>query len=1083
MRYKSHIFHIRYRFVCLLVLFVALAVRGFGQCNLPIHLSGQNLPDSICSGQTINVTYDIVTEEVVPPTAQPMDIPVYSDDNDNDSISCHHTSTITYSGYGDQTITDTNSIKYVRLNIEYYYSGVLSIQLRCPSGQTASILNCGTTSVSSGASECLGFIPVESQGWSWNEDDEYHEMLLQLSFGVPDNEGWNYCWSNHMEVLDSIQYTNNPNGLIYTIPYFDTDFEHFYPSDVDNGSNFYHPDQNFSSLVGCPLEGDWSIDIVIGGQYVFDGEPDGTLFNWEIVFDQQPTDAGEVTNAEILPNTTDQSDTCFTTPVINNENETTTVSFSFTAPTVSSETSFSNTLRLTSTTGCTFDTTITFTVIATVFPPDTLYVCEGSSIPLDAGACVPNRMMQSFGFIDQFGDEWHSWMHGHNGPGNVEVDSFPEFVEALWQFPIRTKVFPAGGKVKLGTSNRTTGSMTSLPMSLQNAFDVTVRAKGWGAEPGTGATPKKTRVNVIVDKDQLTQQIQSFETSPTYYWPGDDAYHNYTLSFNGATIASTITVETVKANPATAYDTRLFLESVSASNEIEGCTYQWSFNGTLMPDSISQQISVTQAGTYTVTVDPHNGDCPRVKTFEVVVVPPPVVSISGDAEICEGEMDTLRAFPKGNGYQYNWNPSSGEAWIAGFSQDLSDIYINPAFDKNLSVTVTDTSNGCSGTAFFTVTVHEGGHSKPVWLVACDSIEYHGKTYSESVEKVIPSESNHFGCPDTLYNLYLQIYHSSDTVVYKTVCANYTWGDTTYTTSGVYIKKFPVLRTHPLDTSIVAECDSTVELHLTVNPTYHISIDTTICYWEKPFVFNGQTYNQSGHFTAIANSTTANGCDSIVTLDLTILPENRDSIFADICKGETYNSQYWGPLTPTETHSYQTVISHSGSCPETIILILTVHDSVHSHLYADLCYGDVYNENGFNITAADTTASSYVLYDTTRFGCDSIVTLHLNVTAPPVLDICQDTTIIAGSSASLWANGAYHYLWYPAGTLSDPYSATPLAFPTQTTYYHVIGYSDPNEQGNLVINGDFDDGFSATQMLTMCGSKTVTCTGTMVAERS
>ena len=345
------------------MLFMALAVRGFGQCNLPIHLSGQNLPDSICSGQTINVTYDIVTEEVVPPTSEPMYIPGGACSDDNcvyDSAFCTHTSTINYSGYGDQTITDSNSIKYIRLNIEHSYPGVLSIQLRCPSGQSASILNCGLYFDEGNSFECRQYIPNGSRGWSEGYDPYVFEFL---KFGDPDNEGWNYCWSNHMETPNTIQYSDNPNGLIYAIPdVFETDLAHFDSSDVEYGLNFYHPDQNFSSLVGCPLDGEWSIDIIIGSLY--EGA-DGNLFDWEIVFDQQPTDAGEVTNAEILPNTTDQSDTCFTTPVINNENETTTVSFSFTAPTVSSETSFSNTLRLTSTTGCTFDTTITFTVIAT----------------------------------------------------------------------------------------------------------------------------------------------------------------------------------------------------------------------------------------------------------------------------------------------------------------------------------------------------------------------------------------------------------------------------------------------------------------------------------------------------------------------------------------------------------------------------------------------------------------------------------------------------------------------------------------------------------------------------------------------
>lgn len=88
----------------------------------------------------------------------------------------------------------------------------------------------------------------------------------------------------------------------------------------------------------------------------------------------------------------------------------------------------------------------------------------------------------------------------------------------------------------------------------------------------------------------------------------------------------------------------------------------------------------------------------------------------------------------------------------------------------------------------------------------------------------------------------------------TACDSYTWKGVKYTASGNYERKFTVSN----------GCDSIVTLRLTVNPSYEVGFgeETTSSYtWE------GTTYNASGDYTK--NLQTAAGCDSIVTLHLTI----------------------------------------------------------------------------------------------------------------------------------------------------------------------------------------------------------------------
>lgn len=69
--------------------------------------------------------------------------------------------------------------------------------------------------------------------------------------------------------------------------------------------------------------------------------------------------------------------------------------------------------------------------------------------------------------------------------------------------------------------------------------------------------------------------------------------------------------------------------------------------------------------------------------------------------------------------------------------------------------------------------------------------------------------------------------------------------------------------------------------------------------------------------------------------------------------------------------------------------------------------------------------------------------------------CGDQTIIRGQSVQLSVSGATTYRWVPATGLSDPNSATPMAYPSNTTTYTVTGYNYSDQ--NLVVNGDFEQG--------------------------
>lgn len=106
------------------------------------------------------------------------------------------------------------------------------------------------------------------------------ELQLYNSPGT----GWDYCWSNNL----SYSYAPSPNSYIYETanvqPYQPEESDYSMlrvnPSDVENKTNFYHPFQDFSNLIGCPLNGEWTVKVC--DNWALDN---GWIFEWELSLD------------------------------------------------------------------------------------------------------------------------------------------------------------------------------------------------------------------------------------------------------------------------------------------------------------------------------------------------------------------------------------------------------------------------------------------------------------------------------------------------------------------------------------------------------------------------------------------------------------------------------------------------------------------------------------------------------------------------------------------------------------------------------------------------------------------------------
>ena len=117
----------------------------------------------------------------------------------------------------------------------------------------------------------------------------------------------------------------------------------------------------------------------------------------------------------------------------------------------------------------------------------------------------------------------------------------------------------------------------------------------------------------------------------------------------------------------------------------------------------------------------------------------------------------------------------------------------------------------------------------------------------------------------------------------------------------------------------------------------------------------------------------NSCMTMESVTVNVMQPQFTSIVADICENEIYNENGFNVSEEgVYTQNLQTVIG----CDSIVTLTLSVHQNYVVYVVDSIVEGEVYTQNGF-------TASEQGVYTQnlqSEYGCDSIVTLTLNVIA-------------------------------------------------------------------------------------------------------
>lgn len=425
--------------------------------------------------------------------------------------------------------------------------------------------------------------------------------------------------------------------------------------------------------------------------------------------------------------------------------------------------------------------------------------------------------------------------------------------------------------------------------------------------------------------------------------------------------------------------------------------------------------TITGATTVTLTITDACGNS-STATVQVTVPDLPQLQLVSQHDIlCYGASTGSLSVAGSSGtppYSFTWatgnasNPANGS-----HSTSLSSL---PA--DTYTVTLTD-GEGCTATGTYTLqylndpmvagTLSEdqlicsGGLPQPLSVTGCSGGADSYYVWQQSTDGVNFSDIAGAGNSSTYspgslpQNTCFRVAYTSDScgVVYtNSVCI--TIGDPArteiediicygvpYTANGFNIPAasltVPGLHTDSLSLQTADGCDSIVVMNLTVRPPVTATDEQTIVENELPYVWNGVTFTEEGTLTAVL--TDVNGCDSTVTMTLHVIPNVTNSVDTTVCDNALPVT--WQGLTFTEAGTQSVVYPAALGNDSTVSYTVNVIPPVFVTVRDEVCQGAPYSGYGFTVTAEETSEAGMIERDQlyfTELGCDSTVTLQLTV---------------------------------------------------------------------------------------------------------
>ncbi|MBS1658698.1 MAG: T9SS type A sorting domain-containing protein [Bacteroidetes bacterium] len=541
--------------------------------------------------------------------------------------------------------------------------------------------------------------------------------------------------------------------------------------------------------------------------------------------------------------------------------------------------------------------------------------------------------------------------------------------------------------------------------------------------------------------------ILTGETNQTYLTPSTGSYKVQITDGIGCSATASPLSVVVNGHPSPSITGNTFIcgsNPVSLSASTAYLTYLWSNGAT------TQSTSVTEAGTYNLTVTDVNG-CSGSTSINVQAgsAGTPVLSASGATEFCNGGSVTLSVTPAYNSYL--WSNTKTTATISVTSSG------------SYTCTVTD-ANGCTATsAPLTVNVH----TVPTPVVSSSS----------GANTWCTGES---------------VYLTTDAVGY-----NYQWYKGSTSQSGATNQNFTPTVTGSYKVRVTDNigCSATSGLYaITINSSLTPSITgtTSICNGSSTTLSVSGTYatylwstgattqsinvSAAGTYTVtVSNSSGCSGSTSATVTSSTItIPTITASGAVEFCSGgtvtlsvspTTYSTYSWTGGGTTSTKSvnssgtYTCTVSNSSGCTAVSNAItvnvhtLTTPVVTTSTGATTFCsnagvylttssagYNYQWMKGATNLSGATnqnytpSSTGNYKVKVTDNIGCSSTSSsLSITINTAPAPSITGVSTICNGQSISISANTAYAtYLWSTGATTQSITVSTPATYSLTVT---------------------------------------------------
>jgi gliding motility-associated-like protein len=447
-----------------------------------------------------------------------------------------------------------------------------------------------------------------------------------------------------------------------------------------------------------------------------------------------------------------------------------------------------------------------------------------------------------------------------------------------------------------------------------------------------------------------------------------------------------------------------------------GPTYQWYEDDTMVGTNSNQlTLSSFNNNDSVWVLMASDAICPSPLTDTsnhiIMTVTPntydSVYVIASELSYCNNVgMDTFIAVPIGGGPTptYTWTiaevpvttgvSASGDTLITPPGNSLAGNWIQVTMQTSLACA---TQAQPASNPFYVSLYNNSTYTQNDTICQNGSFTENGHIYTTTntyIDTFV--NASVYGC-DSIVTTNLYVYPLSTYTQYDTICQNGSFIENghTYTTTNTYIDTFT--------NAGVNGCDSIVTTNLTVLPLATFTQNPSICQGGS-FLENGHTYTTTNTYIDTFTNAGVNGCDSIVTTNLTVLPLASYTQNPIICQGSSFIEN---GHTYTATNTYMDTFTNAGAngCDSIVTTNLSVLPYATYTQNPSICQGSSFVENGHTYTTSNTYVDTF--YNAAINGCDSIVTTILTVNLPATYtqnpSICQGSSFIENGHTYTTAN--------------------------------------------------------------------------------